>query len=206
MKHLVLSIAVAAALAAWAGTTHWRLAHIRRERDIALANLEAALHRRQDLTLDLMQLCDGHPLEQPLLEAVALSRAYAMQARTVLAKTKTETDLCWALARLMLAAEADPQLARDDRFVTAVGAVIEAENLAAAAREAYNRHVMRMEAALSHPHVRLLARLLHISSGQMFELDPRVAREAMMSLLGPNASPSRHGSGVPPMTSVAFGI
>lgn len=164
-------------------------------RDEAMERLCRALHDRQELALDLTGLCSGPSmLETPLVEAVALSRCHAMQARSVLAKTKCETDLCWALARLMSAAESHEQLREHARFAQTAEALARAEDLAATATMAYNAEVEALDAALKGPVSRTLATLFGIVPGQLFELDPKVARESMMALMGHRAHSVPSGS------------
>jgi hypothetical protein len=216
---VVLSVPALAALAVLslggtAALLALRLRRLARDRDAAFAALVRALDLRHELTLHLVRICSGYlVLETPLLEAVALSRYYAMQARTVLAHTKTETDLCWALARLLLAAEDHPELATHPRLRMVVRQVASAEDLAAGARNAYNARAEALGRAIAGPLGRLLARSSDAERAHLFELDPTVARESMMSLLSPRAmppvpstpAPTREPRRVVPLASVAFG-
>lgn len=213
---MALSLAALAPLAClapagWIVLKARRLRALARARDAAFAELTAPLHDRHALTLHLVRLCSGYlVLEAPLLEAVALSRYYAMQARTVLAHTKTETDLCWALARLLLAAEAHPELASHPRLRAVVRQVAESEDRAAAAREAYNARAKALGGAIAGPLGRLLARPSDLEGAHPFELDPTVAREAMMALLTPRPAPAAPypapaARPAAPLASVAFG-
>lgn len=214
---LVAGLAVAVA-AGWL-TLRVRALRVKlRGREAAFHDLTNALERRHDHTLDLVRLASGYlVLEAPLLEAVALARYYAMQARTVLARTRTETDLSWALARLMLAAEARPELAGHPQFRALAGEVIRAEDEAAAARTAFNERTATLARTCTGPLSRLVCRLLHGGSWDQFDLDPTVAREAMMTLLQPRPAPDAaapDGAGTPvsgtapvrSVASVAFGI
>lgn len=215
-----LSLAGLTALACLAplGWIALKLRHARRlarERDTAFAALNTALQARHALALHLVRICGGYlVLESPLLEAVALSRYYAMQARSVLAHTKTETDLCWALARLLVAAEAHPELASHPRLRTVVRQVATAEDRAAAARDAYNARAEALGRAISGPLGNLVARPSDVEGAHLFELDPTVARESMMTLLTPRSapptpSPTPRAASAPrpvaPLASVAFG-
>ncbi len=179
----------------WAASLNRRV----RRRDEAMEKLCRALRDRQELALELTALCTGAMLDEPLVEAVALSRCHAMQARSVLAKTKCETDLCWALARLMSAAEAHDHLRDHARFAQTVEALSRAEDLAATATMIYNAEVEALDMALKGPISRTLATLFGIVPGQLFELDPKVARESMMALMG-------HPSRSVPSGSVAFAV
>jgi hypothetical protein len=199
--------------AGWIALKARRVRVLARVRDVAFAALNETLQARHELTLELVRLCSGYlVLEAPLLEAVALSRYYAMQARSVLAHTKTETDLCWALARLLLAAEAHPELASHPRLRGVVRQVAEAEDRAAAARDAYNARAEALGRAIAGPVGHLLARPSDVEAAHTFELDPTVARESMMALLTPRPEPATpRPSPVPaprratPLASVAFG-
>lgn len=203
---------VAAVTSAGALALRYRsVRRLARARDAAFDRLVAALDGRHVLTLHLVRICSGYlVLEAPVLEAVALARYYAMQARTVLARTKTETDLCWALGRLMLAAEGHPELASHPRLRTVVRQVAAAEDRAAAARAAYNAASEALAAAVRGPLGRVLGRLAGVEAPLPFELDPTVAREAMMALLTPRPAPGAPDAAAPrpvapPLASVAFG-
>jgi hypothetical protein len=208
------------AAAAAAGWLVYRMRALRgrlRERQAAFRALTDALERRHTHTLELVRLASGYlVLEAPLLEAVALARYYAMQARTVLARTRTETDLSWALARLMLAAEARPELAGHPQFRGLARAVMQAEDEAAAARTAFNDRTAALARSCGGALGRWLCHLMHAGAREPFDLDPTVAREAMMTLLKPRPTPdavAAAGSGtaapgpkpVRSVASVAFG-
>lgn len=184
-----------------------------RGREAAFHALTDALERRHAHTLDLVRLASGYlVLEAPLLEAVALARYYAMQSRTVLARTRTETDLSWALARLMVAAEGHPELAGHPQFRALAGEVVRDEDEAAAARAGFNERTADLAHACDGPVAHFLCHALHGGPWDHFDLDPTVAREAMMTLLQPRPAPEASGTTAAgskptrPVTSVAFGI
>lgn len=211
MTALGIPLVATAALATWGATNYMKLQRLQAAREHALADLATALHERQDLTLELVRLCADYLVpEKTLIEAVALSRSYAMQARTVLARTKTETDLCWALARLLLAAESHAELLAQPRFSELTTQLAESENHATQARNAYNRSVEELEDFLHGPSMRPVAHTLHMIAGQPFELDPKIAREAMMTMLAPRQNglgtePAQPSAPVlPRIASVAF--
>lgn len=209
---------VAAAAAGWLIFTVRALRLRLRGREAAFHALTDALARRHAHTLDLVRLASGYLLlEAPLLEAVALARYYAMQARTVLARTRTETDLSWALARLMLAAESHTELAGHPQFRALAAQVVQAEDEAAAARTAFNERTAALARSCTGPLARVVCHALHGAAWDHFDLDPTVAREAMMTLLKPRPAPDAavpEGSGTPvpgpapvrSVASVAFGI
>lgn len=185
----------------------------------AFETLTEALTERHAHTLDLVRLASGYLMvDGPLLETVALSRYYAMQARTVLARTRTETDLSWALARLMLAAQSQSELSGHPRFKALARAIVAAEDRAAAARERFNDRTRALARAAGSPLGRVLARGLAAGPLDPFDLDPTVAREAMMTLLKPRPTLEPGGAEgapvavsdatqrpVPSVASVAFG-
>lgn len=213
MTTLGIPLVATAALATWGATNYMKLQRLQAAREHALADLASALHERQDLTLDLVRFCGDYLVpEKTLIEAVALSRSYAMQARTVLARTKTETDLCWALARLLLAAENHPELLAQPRYADLTRRLAEAENRATQARNTYNHAVEELDAFLHGPSMRPLAHALHVIAGQPFELDPKIAREAMMTMLNPRQKKGADNGAealapaLPRVPSVAFEV
>ncbi len=159
-----------------------------------------ALHDRQELVLELMT-CGPPTLDESILEALVLARYQAMQARTVLARTKCETDLCWALARLIAVLESHADLSAESRLVAVTEELSRVENRAAAATVAYNRCVERLCVALENPLNRGIVTVLGMTVVPPFELDPKVARESMMVLMSReslDATPSM------PVGSIAF--
>jgi hypothetical protein len=195
------AVVVSVMLASWRLR---RLLALVRRQDQALERLYDTLRERQELTVRLVELCVGYlVMERPLVEGVALSRSSAMQARTVLAHNKTETDLCWALARLLSAAEHHADLMRHPRFMQAVAELTVVEDNAARATITYNAQVAALARAMTAPLDGVVARLLGVRPGDLFELDPKLAREAMMTLMAPGAA-----GGVPPVPvgSMAFAI
>lgn len=205
MDILFWSLGAVLAAVCWLLYAYTRLHRLCTARDQAFSDLSDALHQRQDLTLELVQLCSGYlVLENPLIEAVALSRSYAMQAKTSLAKAKTETDLCWALARLILVTADHQDLAGNPRLDELIESLGDSENKAAAAKTRYNRQIARLEEALSHTDTGMLATLFHIGAGTLFELDPKVAREAMMTMLAPAKNHMPGSKMVKALSSVAF--
>lgn len=216
MAPLLAGLVVAAA-AGWLLLTVRALRLRLKGREASFHDLTEALEHRHAHTLELVRLASGYlVLEAPLLEAVALARYYAMQARTVLARTRTETDLSWALARLMLAAEAHPELAGHPRFRTLAGEVVHDEDEAAVARTRFNERTAALARSCGGPFRRALCHALHEGPWDQFDLDPTVAREAMMTLLKPRPAPEGTPDGreapapgrvpVRSVASVAFGI
>ncbi|MFQ5507893.1 MAG: LemA family protein [Leptospirillia bacterium] len=207
MPHLLTISLTGIALAVlWFGLQYHRLRRLARLRDQAMDALAAAFRVRQDLTLDLVKLCGGYlVMDDGLLEAVALSRSYAMQARSVLARTKTETDLCWVLARLLVTVEKHPDLASHPSFSAVSDALVNSEIHAAYARTQYNAQVEAIDNAVHHTPAWLAGKVFGIQPGQVFDLDPRVAREAMMSMLTPGPELNRPQIQARPTASVAFG-
>jgi len=192
------------ALAGWPAYRALSLHRGIRGRADAFEALTEALSERHAHTLDLVRLASGYLMvDGPLLETVALARYYAMQARTVLARTRTETDLSWALARLMLAAQSQKELSGHPRFKALARGVKAAEDRAAAARTVFNDRTAALARAAGSPLGRVLTRGMGAGPWDQFELDPTVAREAMMTLLKPRPTPPPAPEGAPVAVSGA---
>ena len=207
MSVIAVGVGVALAAACPMILTLRKLHRLDRERNQALVSLAAVLRERQEVTLNLVSLCSGYlVMETRLIEAVVLSRYHAMQACSILARAKTETDLCWALARLTLAAEDHPSLAHHPDYRGGLEALKTVEREAVRATTAYNTCVERMDRELTRGVGSLAAPFSGVAPMAPFELDLALAREAMAMQLAPETESPWNAPVPAPLStaSVAF--
>ncbi|NQE63879.1 LemA family protein [Caulobacter sp. RHG1] len=100
------------------------------------------LRRRADLIPNLVSSVKGYvEHERGLLETVTARRAEAVQARTAPEAVRADTALDGALGRLMVVAEAYPDLKADQTFLALQAQLAEIETELQSARRYYNATV-----------------------------------------------------------------
>jgi hypothetical protein len=186
--------AAAAALAALAlvlvGTAAVRLGRRRRRCRDAWAALERRLKERLELAPRVASIASLYiAWNDPRIMAVGAARREALRTHDVVARTRGEADLSLALGRLMAAMEAVPELERHADLAAALEALAEAENHAAAACLAYNREAEALALAARGPLGRIANALWRRPGPEPFELDPYVARRAVMAQLAAAPGP-----------------
>ncbi len=100
------------------------------------------LRRRADLIPNLVSSVKGYvEHERGLLETVTARRAEAVQAKTAPEAVRADTALDGALGRLMVVAEAYPDLKADQTFLALQAQLAEIETELQSARRYYNATV-----------------------------------------------------------------
>lgn len=117
----------------------------------------------------------------PLLDGVTVARKHAMVAHDVADQSITEAELSWALARLILAAQSHPELVRHADFATITRCIDDVELQVAQMRQEYNRYTALIGDRMSHVGYAVWGSAIGIRAGEPFELDPLLARQAMMA-------------------------
>ena len=97
------------------------------------------LKRRHDLVANLVELVKGYAShERTTFDEVTEARSDAAAASTPEDKTRAENVLSGALGRLLVTAEAYPDLKAEDRFQDLHQELVRLEDTIAMARQAYN--------------------------------------------------------------------
>jgi LemA protein len=164
---LALGVVVIAGLA-WA---YNRLVKMRNLVATAWADVDVQLRRRADLVPALVEVVGGYAShEREALTAVAEARTRALSAPSeVAAREQAEDALRAATGRLVLLAEAYPDLKADARFRDLQAQLVAVENDLASARRYYNAVVRDNNAlVLSFP-VGVLGRATGFHTAEFFE-------------------------------------
>ena len=140
------------------------------------ADIDVQLKRRADLVPQLVEAVRAYAsYEKALLTAVTAARAAALAPQPAAARFGAERSLGEGLHRLVLLAEAYPQLKADASFRDLSARLVEVEDQLQFARRFYNgavqQYVTRLE---SFPDL-VVAKLLRFKPMPFFEADDRAA-------------------------------
>jgi LemA protein len=127
------------ALVLWAIVTYNKLVRLRNRADAVWADIEVQLKRRHDLVENLVEVVRGYAThERSTFQEVTEARSHAVAAESPEDRTHAENVLSGALARLLVTAEAYPDLEAEERFQDLQGELVRLEDTIALARQAYN--------------------------------------------------------------------
>ncbi|MFA5264370.1 MAG: LemA family protein, partial [Opitutaceae bacterium] len=141
-------------LGLWAVGIYNRLVGLRNRFKNAFAQIDVQLKRRYDLIPNLVETAKGYlKHERETLEAVIKARNIAASAAQAVASNpadgaamkslvSAEAGLSGALSRLMVVAEAYPDLKANQNMMQLTEEMTSTENKVAFARQAYNDNVM----------------------------------------------------------------
>lgn len=173
--------ALAAGVLAWAVWTYNGLVQRRNRIRNAFGQIDVQLKRRYDLVPNLVEVARRYlSHEAATLEAVTRARGVAMAAAegvraqpasapAVTMLAQAEQALGGSLGRLMVVAEAYPQLKADETMRSLSEELVSTENRIGFARQAYNDEVLAFnDAAMRFPDV-VLARLCGFPEAPMLQ-------------------------------------
>ena len=170
-----------AALLVWAISVYNRLVQLRNRIANALGQIDVQLKRRYDLIPNLVEVARGYlQHEAATLEAVIQARGQAQSAATAARATPASANALGALAaaegvlggalgRLMVVAEAYPELKADATMQSLSEELTSTENRLGFARQAYNDQALEFnDKAAQFPDL-IVARLLGFPAVPMLE-------------------------------------
>jgi len=170
-----------AVLAVWAVTVYNRLVQLRNRIANAFGQIDVQLKRRYDLIPNLVEVAKGYLAhEAATLEAVIKARGQAQGAAAAVraepgsasamgALAAAEGVLGGSLGRLMVVAEAYPELKADATMQSLSEELTSTENRLGFARQAYNDQALEFNNAATQFPDLVVARLLGFAPAPMLE-------------------------------------
>jgi LemA protein len=123
----------------WVVVTYNRLVRLRNRADAVWADIDVQLKRRHDLVGNLVEVVKGYAThERTTFEEVTEARSRANAARSQEDRALAENALSGALGRLLVTAEAYPDLEAEERFQDLQEELVRLEDTIVMARQAYN--------------------------------------------------------------------
>ena len=190
MITLLVLVLVVGVAAAWSVGIYNGLVTARNAFKNAFAQIDVQLTRRYDLIPNLVEVAKGYlKHERETLEAVIQARAAAVSG---LAAAKAnpgdpnamaslggaETGLAGALSRLMVVAEAYPDLKANQNMMQLTEELTSTENRVAFARQAYNDSVMAYNNKREVFPSNIIAGMFNFVAAALLEITEPAKREA----------------------------
>ena len=161
--------------------TYNGLVRLRNQRQNAWAQIDVQLKRRYDLIPNLMETVKGYMQhERETLEAVTNARNLAQQTASgdVGARSKAESELSGALARLLAVVENYPDLKANQNFLALQEELTSTENKIGFSRQYYNDSVLRLNNKVQMFPSNMIATMTGFKLGEFFEITVAEEREA----------------------------
>jgi LemA protein len=151
-----------------------RLVKLRNRVDNAWSQVDVQLRRRYDLIPNLVATVKAYAAhESETLGAVIKARNGARGAATIKEQGKAESVLTGAIGRLLVVAEAYPELRSEERFAELQEELAKTEDKISVSRHIYNDTTLNYNDAVSTFPSNLLARLAGFSSRDYFQAEER---------------------------------
>jgi LemA protein len=145
--------------------------------DSSWAQVENVLQRRADLIPNLVATVKGYAAhEKEVFENIAAARSRLAGARTPAEATAASDQLDSALSRLLVIAEAYPQLKADASFIRLQDELAGTENRISVERKRYNDEVRTYNQSIRRFPTRMIASTLGFQSRDYFEADARAEK------------------------------
>lgn len=183
-------VLVAVLIAFWGIAIYNQLVTLKNRYQNGFAQIDVQLNRRYDLIPNLVETAKGYMAhEKETLEAVIAARNTAYQAEKKAAANPgdpnsmqglatAEASLGGALSRLMMVAEAYPDLKANQNMMALQEELTSTENKVSFARQGYNDAVMQFNIQREQFPSNLIANTFGFLPAQLFELENPKARQA----------------------------
>lgn len=146
--------------------------------DEAWSGIDVQLKRRHDLIPNLVQSVKGYAAhERELLQRVTETRTRAIQATGPAQAGPAESALSSLLGRLMVVAEAYPQLRASENFLALQQEIASTETQIAASRRIYNGNAQSYNTKIQIFPNSVIASTFSFTARDYFELDSAAERE-----------------------------
>lgn len=174
MVILLIALGVLAGIALiiglWVMGIYNSLVRLRQAVKNAWAQIDVQLKRRHDLIPNLVNTVKGYAShEKDTLERVVNARAKATSATLPADKIKAEGELTAALGKLLMVAEAYPDLKANQNFLQLQGELTSTEDRIALSRQSYNNAATQFNTQIEvFPNV-ILAGMFNFKAEPLFE-------------------------------------
>jgi len=157
------------------------LVRLRNQKNNAWAQIDVQLKRRYDLIPNLTETVRGYMQhERETLEAVTNARNLAQQTASgdVGARSRAESGLSGALARLLVVVENYPDLKANQNFLALQEELASTENRISFSRQYFNDSVLGLNNKIQMFPSNMVASITGFKLGEFFELTVAEEREA----------------------------
>ena len=169
---LILFSLIVATLSAWAVVIYNLLVRDRARVAAAWSDVGVQLKRRYDLIPKLVETVKQHAgFERGVLERVVQARSQALGAGTPVEKRGPESSIGRDLQRLLVVAEAYPELKASQSFLELQHGLSDIEDQIQYARRYYNGAVNNLNTRVDAFPDLLIGRLFGFHAAEYFELD-----------------------------------
>ncbi len=171
---MTLAAIIGLVLVGWAVFTFNRLTRLRQLGDNAWADIDVQLKRRHDLIPNVVAVVQGHAgYEKGTLEAVVAARGRALQASQAgpATRAREEDPLGSALQRVLVVAEAYPELKAAASFASLQVTLTDVEDHLQNARRYYNAVVRDFNTAIAQFPSGIIAGMMRLQPREFFGLD-----------------------------------
>jgi len=171
---MTIAVVVGLLVVGWAVFTFNRLIRLRQLGDNAWSDIDVQLKRRHDLIPNVVAVVQGHAgYEKGTLEAVVAARGRAVQASQAgpATRAREEDPLGAALQRVLVVAEAYPELKAVASFASLQATLTDVEDHLQNARRYYNAVVRDFNTAIAQFPSGIVAGMMRLNPREFFGLD-----------------------------------
>ena len=171
---MTLAAVIGLLVVGWTVFTFNRLTRLRQLGDNAWSDIDVQLKRRHDLIPNVVAVVQGHAgYEKGTLEAVVAARGRAVQASQAgpATRAREEDPLGTALQRLLVVAEAYPELKAAASFASLQATLTDVEDHLQNARRYYNAVVRDVNTAIGQFPSGIVAGMMRLKPREFFGLD-----------------------------------
>ena len=152
--------------------TYNGLVTLRNKKDDQWAQIDVQLKRRADLIPNLVETVKGYAKhEEGTLTKVIEMRNKAVNASTVNEKVEANNELTGALSRLMVIAEAYPELKANTNFVSLQNDLKDTEDKISYARQFYNDSAMNFNNLVEMFPSNIIANMFGFKKFEFFKVE-----------------------------------
>lgn len=147
---------------------------MKNNRGNAFADIDVQLQQRFDLVPNLVNIVKGFATqEQAIFDKIMEARKSYAWASWIDAKLAANTDLMWALGRLLVISESNPEIKSNANFMQLQTELGDIENKLAAARRFFNSATNEYNTYIESFPTNFIASMFKFQVGNSFELENR---------------------------------